>query len=261
MLLNGDNGIEGPAGRAAGGEAAGAEAAEASATIARCVCVLDAPLVPSSDEEGNLSLSLLYHVPGCKAATVQVLQQDHTSAVCPAGSVLLHLSAAGVAGSTAQEQLEPALELLRQHAAAHRATALAEEAPATAEAAPAEAATATAEEAPAAPGEGGEAKEAAGGETPLEPEAPTGGGAAAEDGGVPAAATRAPRVLWGAYFSLPVRRPSSRAGWANLLYCDDLAVSSSCDAAVAQARELFAKVCPGEPFLPEREADDAAPDE
>jgi hypothetical protein len=260
LLLNGYNGIEGPAGRAPGGEAAGAEAAEASATIARCVCVLDAPLVPSSAEEGTLSLSLLYHVPGCKAATVQVLQQDHASAVCPAGSVLLHLSAAGVAGSTAQEQLEPALELLRQHAAAHRATTLAEEAPAPAEAAPAEAAPATAEEAPAAPGEGGEAKEAASGETPLEPEAPTGGGATAEDGGV-AAATRAPRVLWGAYFSLPVRRPSSRAGWANLLYCDDLAVSSSCDAAVAQARELFAKVCPGEPFLPEREADDAAPDE
>lgn len=216
--------------------------------------------MPSSEEDGNLSLSLLFQVPGREAATVYVLQQDHASAVCPAGSVLLHLSAEGVAGSTAQEQLEPALQLLRQHAAAHRATTLTEAALGTAEAAMAEANPATAEEAPAVPEDSGEAKEAASGETPLESEAPAGGGPIAEDG-VPAA-TSAPCVLWGAYFSLPVRRPSSQACWANLLYCDDLAVSSSCDAAVAQARELFAKVCPGEPFLPEREvADDAAADE
>ena len=260
LLLNGDNCIERPAEPAQGGEAAGAEAAEATTTIARCVCVLDAPLVPSSEEDGNLSLSLLFRAPGCEAATVYVLQQDHASAVCPAGSVLLHLSAEGVAGSTAQEQLEPALQLLRQHAAAHRATTLTEAPPGTAEAATAEATPATAEEAPAVPEDSGEAKEAASGETPLESEAPAGGGAIAEDG-VPAA-TSSPRVLWGAYFSLPVRRPSSQACWANLLYCDDLAVSSSCDAAVAQARELFAKVCPGEPFLPEREvADDAVADE
>jgi RAB protein geranylgeranyltransferase component A len=255
LLLNGDNCIEPPA-----GPAQGAEAAEATSTIARCVCVLDAPLVPSSEEDGILSLSLLFQVPGREAATVYVLQQDQASAVCPAGSVLLHLSADGVAGSTAQEQLEPALQLLREHAAAHRATALTEAAPGTAEAATAEATPATAEAAPAAPGEGDEAKQAASGETPLESESPTGGGAIAEDG-VPVA-TSAPRVLWGAYFSLPVRRPSSQACWANLLYCDDLAVNSSCDAAVAQARGLFAKVCPGEPFLPEREAaDDAAADE
>lgn len=255
LLLNGDNCIEPPA-----GPAQGAEAAEATSTIARCVCVLDAPLVPSSEEDGILSLSLLFQVPGREAATVYVLQQDQASAVCPAGSVLLHLSADGVAGSTAQEQLEPALQLLREHAAAHRATALTEAAPGTAEAATAEATPATVEAAPAAPEEGDEAKQAASGETPLESESPTGGGAIAEDG-VPVA-TSAPRVLWGAYFSLPVRRPSSQACWANLLYCDDLAVNSSCDAAVAQARGLFAKVCPGEPFLPEREAaDDAAADE
>ena len=149
LLLNGDNCIERPAEPAQGGEAAGAEAAEATTTIARCVCVLDAPLVPSSEEDGNLSLSLLFQVPGREAATVYVLQQDHASAVCPAGSVLLHLSAEGVAGSTAQEQLEPALQLLRQHAAAHRATTLTEAPPGTAEAATAEATPATAEEAPA----------------------------------------------------------------------------------------------------------------
>ena len=71
-------------------------------------------------------------------------------------------------------------------------------------------------------------------------------------------------MLWGAYFSLPVRRPSAPAGWANLLHIEDLPPSASCDAAVAQARELFAKVCPGEPFLPEASEDaegDAEADE
>ena len=217
--------------------------------------MLDAPLVPSSEEDGNLSLSLLFQVPGREAATVYALQQDHTSAVCPAGTVLLHLSAEGVAGSTAQEQLEPALQLLRQHEAAHRANSLTAAVVSTVEVAPA-----AAEEAPATPEEGGEAKEAAVGETLPVSELPVVGAALAEDGA--SAGTSAPRVLWGAYFSLPVRRPSSQACWANLLYCDDLPITSSCDAAVVQAKKLFDKVCPGEEFLPEREAaNDAAADE
>ena len=52
LLLNGDNRIEPPGEPGGGGAVEAAAEAEAAGTIARCVCVLDKPLIPSRDEDG-----------------------------------------------------------------------------------------------------------------------------------------------------------------------------------------------------------------
>ena len=88
--------------------------------IARCVCVLDKPLVPGEGDDGTLSLTLIFGANehgggggggggGGSATTVYVLQQDHTSAVAPKGKVLLHLSAAAEAGKTDRERIRSPL--------------------------------------------------------------------------------------------------------------------------------------------------------
>ena len=87
-------------------------------------------------------------------------------------------------------------------------------------------------------------------------------GDGAEAGSTPPHAAEAgaevPRVLWGVYFTLPVRR-CELGGMGlppNLLVCDDPPLSLCCDDAVQKAKELFDRVCPGEPFLPPRDDDE-----
>ena len=87
-------------------------------------------------------------------------------------------------------------------------------------------------------------------------------GDGAEAGSTPPHAAEAgaevPRVLWGVYFALPVRR-CELGGMGlppNLLVCDDPPLSLCCDDAVQKAKELFDRVCPGEPFLPPRDDDE-----
>jgi len=65
-----------------------------------------------------------------------------------------------------------------------------------------------------------------------------------------------PRICWGAFFTLPLRRCTDGGGVGaarNLLLCDDGRLKPTCDNAVSRARDLFERVCPGAPFLPPRE--------
>uniref|UniRef100_A0A7S4BNJ5 Uncharacterized protein n=1 Tax=Chrysotila carterae TaxID=13221 RepID=A0A7S4BNJ5_CHRCT len=75
-----------------------------------------------------------------------------------------------------------------------------------------------------------------------------------------ATAHTGPRVLWGAFFSLPLRSPlPAGRSWAvpsNLLCLDDSSLSATCDGAVAAARGHFRKICPDADFLPPREEEE-----
>lgn len=210
-----------------------------SLSLARCVAVLDAPLLGALGEE----LAFACLLPGVETGPtpVFVLQQDSTSGVCPQGRVLVHLSAEAPIGIDPQHRLGGALSMLfrqrRRQVEADVET--------------------VATEVEAGDGALSDADTALGGNHPdSEPPAAT-------------APLRVPRLLWGAFFSLPLRgaaAPSAHrstvpsttalpdtAGLCNLLMLSDARIEPTSDPAVSRARCLFECVCPGAAFLPPRE--------
>jgi len=206
------------AGEGAGGGVRGRE-------VARCVAVLDAPLLGACSPEEQLSFATL--LPPAGGAPVFALQLDATCCACPSGLLLLHLSAEVASGSDPRAVLEPALARLR---------ALAERGAACGQA------------------EGGE------GEGESESEGEDGGGGGGAEGGE-GGERRAPSVCWGAYFSLPLHTAATSAQGGgglgetpdNVLHCHEASLEITCDDAVARAKALFARVCPGVSFLPTKE--------
>ena len=99
-----------------------------SGSVARCVCILDSPLIGSEAEE--LVLATIFPPSGEQSArSVFVLQQDSTAAVCPKGKVLLHLCAEGSAGDSPRDILLPVLEYLLQQAKSRAVAAVPPPAP------------------------------------------------------------------------------------------------------------------------------------
>eukprot|EP00965_Chrysotila_dentata_P145791 4816329-Pleurochrysis_carterae.AAC.1 len=222
LVLNGDV-------RVSGGERhepseRAARSAHGREAIARCVCVLNSAVLGGGDE--TLCFATLFT--GSAAGdcsdgdtVVFVLQQDASAAVCPDGKVLLHLSARATADEDPRTLLEPVLNRLLS----------AQRSDTTPDAADADADANADADADAA----GNAR----------------AGATAHTG---------PRVLWGAFFSLPLRSPlPAGRSWAvpsNLLCLDDSSLSATCDGAVAAARGHFRKICPDADFLPPREEEE-----
>ena len=93
-----------------------------AAATARCVCVLDGPLIGGDGE--TLSLVVVYprKVQGGSggaqaSSTVFALQLDGSAGASPKSATILHLSAEVEAGASPRDVLQPALDfLLAQHA-------------------------------------------------------------------------------------------------------------------------------------------------
>ena len=115
LLLNGDCAPQLPPAADGAGDGEG----ELRAT-ARCVVVLDGPLLRPASSEEPLALAQLAPADGDgdDDATVFVLEQDATASVVPRGKVLVHLSALAAHGPRlagaleGRAQLAPALERL-----------------------------------------------------------------------------------------------------------------------------------------------------
>jgi RAB protein geranylgeranyltransferase component A len=259
VLLNADNQLVTPSGAAAaetdgssiagggaGGAVIGGGSSARPATAprlcqARCVAILDGPLLGAPGEE----LAFASLLPGVEAGPtpVFVLQQDSSSGVCPPGRVLLHLSTEAPLGIDPQQRLNGALAMLfrqrRRQVQMDGETAASE----------VEAGEGALSDADTAPGDG---------HSDAEPTAA-------------AAPLRVPTLLWGAFFSLPMRPAPSAyssgvpsvdalpdaAGMRNLLALGDARIEPTSDQAVSRARALFERVCPGAAFLPPREEEEA----
>jgi hypothetical protein len=284
----------------------------AAGGIARCVCLLDGPVVAAlGDDETPAATTLAVLFPpraadgaaggggassgaaraGC---TVFALQVDAEAGVCPKGQVVLHLSAPAQQGVTPEQQLRPVLDaLLRQQAAdasARRAAAASADDASGKEASSAPPAVATngdaaerslprsfiesalssraeyeaslsmseddriaAEHAAAARAAAAMAEHAA-----QAAERAAAAAAAAQRAAFPEVS-----VLWGAFFELHMRScvdgVDAAACPANLHACDNAPVGVDCEAHVARARDIFARVCPDSAFLPA--AEEAADEE
>jgi len=245
----------------AAAEAEPAGGAPASAGIARCVCVLDGPVltVEGATAQSEIGFGILFPqaVGGAGVSTIFALQQGHDSSVCPAGKTILHLSAQAIEGVTAQAQLQPALEMLLAQQAAAAATARESKAHAQGDEVVAEGDEADNVERLAKQVANRVLKAAV-------MEAEVGAEVGAEVVARPDAAALAAdgladvSVLWGCYFHLLKRRCLSGKGrLANVLTCDDLPVGVDSDVHVERAKALFHRICPGAPFLPSAEDDDA----
>ena len=205
--------------------------------VARCIVVLDESVLGEKGEE----LAFISLLPGPETGDtpVFVIQQDGSSGVCPQGFVLLHLSCEAPVGTDPHERLQGSLSLLlrerRRQIEAQGGTAVEE---------------AAREHQEDASSTSNDTAEDAGSGADSAQQSPPG---------------RLPKVVWGAFFSLPLRRcdVESELGTApvsedNLFLLEDSRLEPTCDNAVSRARRLFERVCPNMPFLPPRSEEEEA---
>ena len=247
--------------------------------VSRCVCVLDGPLLAASTETPAAQAApatAIFFPPkrpdgGRVGSTVYALQMDAEAGVCPKGQVVLHLSATSQDGVTPEALLRPVLDaLLSERAAAAAKTRGASDAAGggkedadaakgaqTLPSAFIESALPTRAEYEASLAWSTEERLAAeGAAAARHARAAAEQAASADDAHVLPDVS----VVWGAFFELPLRSCLDAVGRdacpANVHACDDVSAGVDCEAHVARAREIFERICPGEPFFPSAEQEE-----
>ena len=294
IVLNGDSRIlAAPHAAAVGVETDRAQAATGGGSnggVARCVCLLDGPLLAAAGEstaQASQSLTILFPPLAAggddsssgggaggpssrRDSTVFVLQMGYEAGACPKGQAVLHLSAQSQPGILPEALLRPVLDaLLKQQADAAHASraALVAESEADMQPTPAsdglqlprsftESALPTRAEflqsLDLSDAQRVDAESVAASRATRAARAARAAHAATSN--FPIAS-----VVWGAFFELPLRSCLDLAGAApcptNLYPCDDVPVGVDCETHAARARAIFEGICPGQPFFPAADED------